>query len=89
MSDEYQKIQDAHSKWLPELDKDDVYFEIVEGDDQMDVLLRFFNSFLVNLIFIDVAFLGIDFSLEHLSKSEKIAIFVTALIVAFVFVAFG
>ena len=55
----------------------------------MDVLLRFFNSFLVNLIFIDVAFLAIDFSLEHLSKSEKIEIFATALIAAFVFVAFG
>lgn len=54
----------------------------------MDVLLRFFNSFLVNLIFIDVAFLFIDFSLEYLSKSEKIGIFATALIGAFVFVAF-
>lgn len=31
--DEYQKIQDAHPKWLPELDKDDSHFEIVEGDD--------------------------------------------------------
>lgn len=55
----------------------------------MDVLLRFFNSFLVNLIFIDVASLVIDFSLEHLSKFEKIAIFAAALIGAFVFVAFG
>lgn len=55
----------------------------------MDVLLRFFNSFLVNLIFIDVAFLVIDFSLEHLSKFEKIGIFAIALIGAFMFVAFG
>ena len=63
--------------------------EIVGGDDQMDVLLRFFTSFLVNLIFIDVAFLVINFSLNHLSKFEKIVIFAVALINAFVFVAFG
>ena len=55
----------------------------------MDVLLRFFTSFLVNLIFIDVAFLVINFSLNHLSKFEKIVIFAVALINAFVFVAFG
>lgn len=33
MSDEYQKIQAAHPKWLPKFDKDDPHFEFVEGED--------------------------------------------------------